>query len=166
MDLNARFVEVVEFNTMAGFLTDVSSESLLAQARNVKEEANELFDAINNNDPPENVLKEMCDTLVTSFGMLAALTKKGFDTDKAFKLVNENNMSKFCDTPMNAYYTSAGYNATEGVNTAVKPLVGGLYGVFDENGKLRKPIGYEPVDKKELCKCCPPKDGSICCKEE
>ena len=155
MDLNKRYEEVVEFNALIGNLTLVTEENLRSQARVVKEEALELFDAIQNKEPDENRLKELCDLLVVSFGMLSQFKVLGYDVDSAFKLVNENNMTKFCNSPTDATYTAICYNATEGNAAYTKKLADDKWGVFSIHGKLLKPIGYEKVSKEALKEFCP-----------
>ena len=56
----------------------------------IREEVNELFEAINN-EPAENVLKELVDVVVVCVGMADTY---GWDFDTAFSRVHASNMSK------------------------------------------------------------------------
>ena len=135
---------VVEFNTLAGNFDDVSEENLIAQALVVREEADELFDAVNLKEGNTQILKECVDALATVHGFAAMLQRKGFDVVGAWKAVNENNMSKFVDSYETACYTKIGYEATEGDGFYVAKA-GDKYCVKDINHKVRKPMGYKKI---------------------
>jgi hypothetical protein len=118
---------------------------LLSQAKIVLEEAKELRHAVEH-EGEDQILKECCDLLVTSFGMLARMTVRGYDVLGAMNdVVNPNNMEKFCLSNTEAQYTAMGYNATEGCGAEVRRLDEYHWGVFNASGKLLKPIGYNKV---------------------
>jgi len=57
----------------------------------IGEEYNELYAAIVNSEPDENIIKESCDVIVVTLGLLLSM---GIDVHKAWELVHKNNMSK------------------------------------------------------------------------
>jgi hypothetical protein len=86
-----------------------------------------------------------CDMKVISDGLLQILEAKGFDVSKALLKVGDNNLSKFPTTEPNM----ADYNPrwTKTYNEKF-----GVWVLKDENGKVRKPHDYVPVD---LSDCIP-----------
>jgi NTP pyrophosphatase (non-canonical NTP hydrolase) len=66
------------------------AELLVLRKNLIREEVNELFEAINN-EPAENVLKELVDVVVVCVGMADTY---GWDFDSAFSRVHDSNMSK------------------------------------------------------------------------
>ena len=72
-------------------LASVEDAELLVLRKNlIREEVKELFEAINN-EPAENVLKELVDVVVVCVGMADTY---GWDFDTAFARVHDSNMSK------------------------------------------------------------------------
>ena len=67
----------------------------------IREEVNELFEAINN-EPAENILKELVDVVVVCVGMADTY---GWDFDTAFARVHDSNMSKLDDDGKPIYRT-------------------------------------------------------------
>ena len=147
-EVENRVQEVVLFNTILGRYDSPTSDDLLAQARVVREEALELFEAVSEGHSQEDLLKECVDVLVVAHGFAALLNAQGYDVSGAWKEVNKNNMSKFCSTQSDAFYTKMGYEATEGDGFIVEQAAYDKWAVKDRHGKLRKPIGYEKVDLK------------------
>lgn len=139
---------VAEFNVLAGNLEDITHETLLSQVRVVREEGNELYDAVFYEEGQEQVLKEAVDVLVTIHGFVGMLQNLGYDVYGAWKEVNDNNTSKFPSD-----YTSAKYSAFEyesaGTSVIIIPVSGGRYAIKDFAGKIRKPFGYEKPDLKK-----------------
>lgn len=66
------------------------AELLVLRKNLIREEVNELMEAINN-EPAENVLKELVDVVVVCVGMADTY---GWDFDTAFSRVHDSNMSK------------------------------------------------------------------------
>ena len=66
------------------------AELLVLRKNLIREEVNELMEAINN-EPAENVLKELVDVVVVCAGMADTY---GWDFDTAFSRVHDSNMSK------------------------------------------------------------------------
>jgi hypothetical protein len=116
----------------------------------IVEEANELYDAIMDEEGDEQILKETCDNLVVLFGMVAMLQRGGYRVTEAMKAVCDNNMSKFSTTQTDGAYTKAAYDATEHGFFTLKQVDYGRWGTFDSNGKLRKPIGYSKCSVKDF----------------
>jgi NTP pyrophosphatase (non-canonical NTP hydrolase) len=137
------YQDVVQFQTYCGKLDSVADKTaLLQQAMLIVEEANELYDAIMDEQGGEQILKETCDNLVVLFGMVAMLQRSGYRVTEAMKAVCDNNMSKFSTTQTDGAYTLAAYEATELGFFTLKQVDFNKWGVFDNNDKLRKPIGY------------------------
>ena len=85
----------------------------------IREEVNELFEAINN-EPAENVLKELVDVVVVCVGMADTY---GWDFDTAFDRVHDSNMSK--------------------LDNDGKPI-------FRADGKVLKSENYKPAELIDL----------------
>jgi len=66
------------------------AELLVLRKNLIREEVGELLEAINN-EPAENVLKELVDVVVVCVGMADTY---GWDFDTAFSRVHDSNMSK------------------------------------------------------------------------
>lgn len=137
--------DVVEFQSLCGKLDlPATRKTLQEQALLIVEEAKELAFAIDN-ESCENILKELVDNLVVVFGMVAMLNRSGYKVYDAWSAVNANNMSKFCTSQTDGFYTLSAYQATEQGEYTLRQVDYNRWGVFDSNGKLRKPIGYEKV---------------------
>lgn len=145
---------VAEFNAIAGNYEDVDYQKLLSQARVVKEEGLELYAAVNDVEGDYQLLKECVDVLVVAHGFAGMLQHLGYDVYGAWKATNENNLSKFPSSQTDAYYTKMAYEAT-GETVEVIQHNSSTWVVKDSKGKVRKPIGYQPV---ELDKYLPSKE--------
>jgi hypothetical protein len=122
---------------------------LLDKAKFVLEEAEELIEAIEKEDWA-NVLKEHVDVSVTNAGVKAILYKNGFRCSMAEREVIRNNETKFIEDKYDACLTVDHYFNNKGINTTYYYNDDFcVWYVIDENGKLRKPIGYEDVDVSE-----------------
>lgn len=104
---------VAEFNVLAGNLEDITQEKLLSQARVVREEGNELYDAVFYEEGQEQILKEAVDVLVTIHGFVGMLQNLGYDVYRAWKEVNDNNMSKFPSDHTSARYSAFEYESAQ-----------------------------------------------------
>jgi NTP pyrophosphatase (non-canonical NTP hydrolase) len=141
---------VVEFQTLCGKLDHVANRhSLLNQAKLILEEAKELVEAIES-EGEEQILKETCDNLVVVFGMVAMLQRSGYSVSEAMQKVNWNNMSKFCTKQTDAYYTLSAYQATALQPFELKQVDYDKWGIFNADGKLQKPLGYEKCSLKSF----------------
>lgn len=144
------FEGIVRFNSLAGNLDPSDVQRLPAQAKVVLEEAGELFFAVEH-EGEDQILKECCDLLVASLGMLATLNVRGYNVLGALnEVINPNNMTKFCLSNTEAQYTAMGYNATEDCGAEVRRLDEYHWGVFNAQGKLLKPIGHNRVTTEQL----------------
>lgn len=142
MSLNHCITQVGIFNDIAGNLSNVTHESLLAQAKVVKEEGDELLEAVQHADVNE-ILKECVDVLVTIHGFVQMLEKQGYDVVGAWKEVNSNNLSKFTSSLVTAEDSvlslgMIGVKAVQEYNEQYDVFV-----IKDEQGKVRKPLGYK-----------------------
>ena len=79
------------------------AELLVLRKNLIREEVGELLEAINN-EPAENVLKELVDVVVVCVGMADTY---GWDFDTAFSRVHASNMSKL-DSSGNPIYRADG----------------------------------------------------------
>lgn len=149
-NVESRVQEVVIFNSLLGRYDNITQQDLAAQARVCREEALEVYEAVTEGHTSVDVLKECVDLLVVAHGFAAMLIRQGHDVSGAWKVVNDNNMTKMCSNPIDAHYTQVGYASTEDQIFEVKQLDYNKWGVFDSHGKLRKPIGYEKVDLTEF----------------
>lgn len=148
MNLLECYDGVYKFNSVAGNLDNVSEESLRAQARCVLEEAKELFAAVDEDEGPEQLLKESIDVTVTIFGFIQQLYSQGYDVFGAMTKVNENNLTKVSMDDVVAAYTMMAY---EELNIPVEKHRNPIgYCVKDEHGKIRKPVNYKAVDVAEF----------------
>lgn len=138
----------VEFNVLAGNLENISEENLLAQAKVVREEGIELFNAVANKEGPEQVLKEAIDVLVTIHGFVSMLQTKGYDVCGAWKEVNDNNLTKFPSDYVTAHYSQLAY-LDDNVQVEVVKRSEDCFVLKDDNNKVRKPIGYQKPNLKK-----------------
>lgn len=139
---------VYKFNAVAGNLDNVTDEMLRAQARCVLEEAKELFTAVDENEGPEQLLKESIDVTVTIFGFLQQLYSRGYDVFGGMTKVNGNNLTKVSmDDAVTAYTLMAYEESGIKVEKHRNPIG---YCVKDEHGKIRKPVNYKSVSVAEF----------------
>lgn len=142
MNINDCINSVELFNEIAGNLDNITNEKLIAQAKVVAEEGNELLEAVAEGKP-NDVLKECVDVLVTIHGFVKMLEAQGHDIIGAWNEVNVNNLSKFptdekiaCDTVDK--FSDEGIFCTIEENKDYNVFV-----IKNENGKVVKPIGYK-----------------------
>lgn len=141
MNIQKHYESVEKFNDIAGNLNNVNVASIEAQMKVVVEEVKELQDAFDSQNALE-LLDGACDAFVTLSGLLQQMQRAGFDIDTALKLVNENNLSKY--PPTVSIPAAASY--FENKWTVVYNKTYDCYVLKDGNGKIRKPIGFQPVD--------------------
>lgn len=140
--------DVFVFNKIAGNLDNVDDSAIEAQIKLIKEEAKELVDAFENNEGKAQLLKETTDLYVVLMGLVYKLEAQGYDWELAQNKVNMNNIDKFVagDDPETLANTLEMYKE-QGV--VVRPVYNEEYDMFvivDENGKVRKPAGYQKCD--------------------
>lgn len=138
-----------QFNKIAGNYTNVR-EKLLAQAKVINEEGYEYLEAVRDGFGDAEILKELCDVLVTAFGAKKQLELLGFDVNAALLNVCENNLSKFPLDEVEAAYSADYYNEIGIPVTVTYEDESGVYKIIDENGKIRKKVNYRKVDVYEF----------------
>lgn len=149
--LEASYNDVFVFNDLAGNTNKLSLTDIKNQTRLILEEAQEIMDGVNNNDPVE-VLDGVSDLYVVLNGLTSKLVSLGFDVSTALKQTNENNLSKFPSSEVIAKDTVAMYKAQNVETTYSINHSHGRYVIKDANGKVRKPIGFVSND---LSNCLP-----------
>lgn len=130
------------FNEIAGNSGLITQESLIAQAKVVAEEGNELLEAVLEGSPNE-ILKECVDVLVTIHGFVKMLEEQGYDILGAWNAVNINNLSKF---PVDEKIACDSVDALADQGVFCRIEENDHYQVFvikDGQGKVRKPINYK-----------------------
>jgi predicted HAD superfamily Cof-like phosphohydrolase len=152
------YQKVVEFNKTFGHPAhdtvqiNVWSDPRLIKLRVdlIKEEVQELQDAVKNHDMVETV-DALADILYVVYGMGAAF---GIDLDRAMGLVHESNMTKVCDTEEDAIKTVDWYKdkfakgelSYDTPNYRPSANNDGKWIVFNEStGKILKNIKYKQV---------------------
>jgi hypothetical protein len=88
------------------------------------------------------LLDGACDLFVTVVGLLQKLEAKGYDVGTALQRVCANNLTKFPEINESFTYDS---RFTETINEKYGRCV-----IKDENGKVRKPNDFAPVDLSDL----------------
>ena len=150
--MNTKYMDAIDliedFNEIGGNFKDITEDSFISQVLVNKEEAFELWNAIYMKEGEAQILKEAIDNFVTIVGFLKILEKKGYDVENALIHVGENNLDKFIsfDDPCLVqetidFYKEQGINVTAENNTEYELTV-----IKDENGKIRKPVGYVKAD--------------------
>lgn len=143
MNIQARYDEVYKFNDIAENLNNVTLTKLEAQMKVFIEESKETVDAFTNKDSVE-LLDGICDSFVTLAGLMQMADKMGFKVDEALQRVNENNLSKFIPyASPEIVILPQGWNMDN--NKEYNMLV-----IKDENGKIRKPPSFVPVQIDDL----------------
>ena len=145
---------VFNFNEIAGNNLDTSLASFEAQQKCLVEEVNEISTGIKNKDV-EEVLDGVVDTLYVAIGMLHKLKEMGIDVEEAMQRIAENNLSKFPEALDYVIDSTVDLYDKKGIEInysfARSPLDDYKVVVFkDENGKIRKPFGFESVTLKDL----------------
>jgi predicted HAD superfamily Cof-like phosphohydrolase len=159
------YQKVVEFNQTFGHpahtmvhkdVWDKDPKLVKLRVDLIKEEVQELEDAVKNNDMTET-LDALSDILYVVYGMGAAF---GLDLDEAMGLVHESNMTKVCSTEEEAINTVEWYK--EQYSTDKQPydtptyrpsICGNKWVIFNEStGKILKNINYKPVNFSEMLK--------------
>jgi predicted HAD superfamily Cof-like phosphohydrolase len=111
----------------------------------IDEEVGELREALKNKDRTE-VIDALADILFVVYGAGKAFD---IDLDKAFDIVYESNMSKFCNTEEEAQATVDYYHKnkeTLGYDSPAYRQYGYLWIVYNKStGKILKSINYTPA---------------------
>ncbi len=151
-DITEMQISCDAFNTIAGKDKENRFSDMQAQCELIKEELNETFQAIDDQDM-EKILDGYVDLLVTVFGLGQKLHSLGCNTSEAMRKTAVNNISKFPSivefSVEDALKTVEMY-ADKGI--PVTASVNANYGrwVFkDANGKVRKPHNFVSNDLKD-----------------
>ena len=147
-------INVWNFNEIAGNNLDTSLASFEAQQKCLVEEVNEISTGLKNKDV-EEVLDGVVDTLYVAIGMLHKLKEMGVDVEEAMLRIAENNLSKFPECSDYVIDSTVDLYDEKGVKVsysfARSPVDYYKVVVFkDENGKIRKPYGFESVTLKDI----------------
>jgi predicted HAD superfamily Cof-like phosphohydrolase len=114
----------------------------------LQEELNELREAIENNDLIE-ALDAFCDI---KYVLNGAILEFGLQNifDKAFNEVQRSNMSKACDTELDAQATLEHYKQKDGTEGYYKENNGKWLVYRKEDDKVLKSVKYSPADLKKI----------------
>jgi len=134
------------FNTIAGKDKVQSDFDLENQVKLVREEAQELFDAVTLGEPLVNILQETIDVLVVAQGMLQLLESLGCDTNGALLAVADKNLSKFTSDRDEAWESMEQYHKENKEVTVEYNRENNVYVLKDQNDKVRKPLKFTRVD--------------------
>lgn len=138
-----------KFNILAGKDKLVSLEDLKEQYNLIYEEVAELCEGLRCNDPVE-VLDAVVDIYVVLDGLKQKLENLGFDIPEASYRVAGNNLTKFPISKENAEETKQMYLDKE-INVIVEyNQVFERWVVKDQQGKVRKPVGFKSVELDDL----------------
>lgn len=142
--------ETHEFNEIAGNNVKFDKDALKAQLKLIKEEVQELDDAINIDNSPVDMLDAVIDTYVVLNGFASKLVALGFDMRRAADRTAENNLSKFPDNEQVAINTVKSLKE-QGVDAVYEyDSRYDAYRIIDSNGKIRKPVGFTSNDLSDL----------------
>ena len=147
----------LQFNAISGADKEIDGDSLASQVGFVKDEANELHDAVFDwgcgGEPEGEIVKEALDVLVTVVGVLQKMQNRGYDIEAAAEAVALNNLSKYPKTHAEAMQSLQDL-ASQGVNAYVSyNPVYDCYVIRDTDaGKVRKPSSYQKVDSNNFLK--------------
>lgn len=144
-----------DFNVIAGKDGVPSEDDIKNQVSLITEEAKELLEAFNLTGYTDgadylDVLQELTDVLVVSFGLLEQFRKLNYDVDGALLAVADCNLSKFTKDRGEAWksmedYHDTGVDVTVDYNEDYK-----VYVIKDTNDKVRKPVGFKKVNLEEF----------------
>ena len=138
-----------KFNILAGKDKLVSLQDLKEQLALVQEEVQEIADGLDSNNPVE-VLDGLVDVYVVLDGLKQKLENLGFDIPEASYRVAGNNLTKFPISKENAEETKQMY-LDKGMDVIVEyNPVFERWVVKDQQGKVRKPIGFKSVELDDL----------------
>lgn len=144
--LDDLYLDTAVFNDIAGNTDKLTLQDFKNQAALITEEARELVEALDANDPVE-VLDAAVDIAVVLSGLISKLVSLGFDVSEAMEATAENNLSKFPSTIMSHLIddTRVKYEL-KGVTTDLT-VKDGRY-IFKNilTGKVLKPSNYVDND--------------------
>jgi hypothetical protein len=145
MNIEEHYWDVYAFNNIAGNLANVDEASVAAQIKVVVEEVKEIEKAFAEKDSVE-LLDGVCDAFVTVAGLMQKMSAAGFDVDEALKRVCINNLTKYPTEMLRDdldEYGKLGWDVL--YNNEYD-----CYVLKDKNAKIRKTIGFVPVEISDL----------------
>lgn len=113
----------------------------------LQEELDEYLEACENGDSVE-ILDALVDIMFLTFGTVIAHGMQGV-FEQAWNRVVENNMSKEIKHKQLAI-DSIQFYEDAGVSVHMEPTDEGYLLIRDHDGKIMKPVGFEPVNLKDL----------------
>lgn len=140
--------KIWEFNRQAGRFTNVNKESLKEQIKLIREELDELEEAVEFNQPIEK-LDGLCDIVVTALGFGQMLDAQDYIVYEALDAVADNNLSKRIWTEDDMAATQEKYNAL-GVEVVFDydQISGSWMCKKVGSGKVMKPASFSSVNLK------------------
>ncbi len=155
LNLDWRYFDVLTFNKIAGvFDTEDCAGKQIERAIHIfKSECKETIDAYHDKDSVE-LLEGVCDVFVTLSGLMQTMQHLGFDVEEALKRVCDNNLEKFPQAPETGPSAAQMLFLQPDGTTATYHQPANCYVYKDKNGKVKKPVGFKPVELQDLC----PKD--------
>lgn len=145
MNIEDHYADVYSFNKIAGNFENIDEASLAAQIKVVVEEVKELEKAYADKDAVE-LLDGVCDAFVTVAGLMQKMQAAGFNVDKAVDRVCLNNLDKY---PTEMLREDLDTYAEKGWDVIYNNEYD-CYVLKDNNGKIRKPLGFKSVEISDL----------------
>jgi hypothetical protein len=141
MNIQKHYDEVLKFNKI-GKSFDEPFEAVCLYVDLIKEELAETITALHATGDSVELLDGACDVFVVTCGLLQAMEKAGFNVDEALRRVTKNNNDKFVPSLfMSDYPSDYSFEDNEEYGVIV---------IKDNKGKIRKPVGFEPVTLDDL----------------
>ncbi len=157
MNLNKLIKDTLIFNEISGSDKEVSLLDIDRQIKFTQDEAKELKDALSHfyltGQNEGEIVKEALDVIVCAVGVLQKMQTLGYDITSCANIVGENNLSKYPCSHEEAMQSLQDL-ASKGVNACVSynPEYN-VYVIRDvQEGKVRKPSGYQKVDSDSFKK--------------
>ena len=138
--------KIYQFNNLAENLNIVTIDDISNQLDIDYSEVIETIDAFDEKDTTEYI-DGLADKYVTLTGLIQQMEALGFDMEEAINRVCDNNLTKF----INADIDIDSIANLQPANTEAIFIPQHNVIVFkDENGKVKKPLNYIPVDLSDL----------------
>jgi hypothetical protein len=157
MNLNKLIKDSLIFNEISGSDKEVSLLDIERQIKFTLDEAKELRDSLNHyyltGQNEGEIVKEALDVIVCAVGVLQKMQTLGYDITECSNIVGENNLSKYPKTQEEALKSLQDL-ASKGVNAYVSynPEYNAYVIRDTQEGKVRKPSGYQKVDSDSFKK--------------
>ena len=145
------------FNEISGADKEVSLLDIDRQIKFTLDEAKELKDSLSHfyltGQNEGEIVKEALDVIVCAVGVLQKMQTLGYDITECANIVGENNLSKYPKTHEDSLKSLQDL-ASKGVNAHVSynPEYNAYVIRDTQEGKVRKPSGYQKVDSDSFKK--------------